>query len=299
MNRLVADMQFDENWDEIDTKSKMTLEDRVRVQRGHLSRWLDDDASPDDVYAFLEQYVPKSKLPYIALLKKKERFDFLCGKPPRRDSQRYVDITSDMNILLELLDALGLQLLDFTPRDERMLKSGEALQNLQRVFKQDDKILRESLSAAKRSPRQGYPQEVTTAMKLMPKLLRSCGLCSGLCGDERHFIRKKDTTVEGERVKYRVYGVSQPNLHQMIELDVLEHRRNIEEMVKVHAWNLEGLETNKRCADLQRVRELEQKKIRQEALSRLQRYARCHSAHCHETDDERVLKRRRLLAKPV
>ena len=300
MNRLVADMQFDENWDEIDTKSKMTLEDCVRVQRGHLSRWLDDDASPDDVYAFLEQYVPKSKLPYIALLKKKERFDFLCGKPPRRDNQRYIDITSDMKILLELLDALGLQLLDFTPRDERMLKSGEALQNLQRVFKQDDKILRESLSAAKKSPRQGYPQEVTTAMKLLPKLLRSCGLCSGLCGDERHFIRKKDTTVEGERVKYRVYGVSQPNLHQMIELDVLEHRRNIEEMVELkNAWNREGEETKSRNTDHQRFRALNEETIRQEALNRLQRYARCHSAHCHETDDERVLKRRRLLAKPV
>ena len=42
MNRLVADMQFDENWVEIDTKSRMSLEDRVRVQRGHLSRWLDN-----------------------------------------------------------------------------------------------------------------------------------------------------------------------------------------------------------------------------------------------------------------
>ena len=97
--------------------------------------------------------MPKSKLPYISRCwkKKKERFDFLCGKTPRRDNQRYADVTSDMKNLLELLDALGLHLLDFAPRDERDLKSGEALRNLQRVFKQDDKILRESLSAAKKS----------------------------------------------------------------------------------------------------------------------------------------------------
>ena len=112
MNRLVADMPFDENWGEIDTKLKMTLNDRICVERGRLSRWLDDDASPESVYAFLEKYVPKSKLPYLTLSKKKQYFAYLCGYSPSRDNQWYVDITSDMKILLELLSALDLHLLD-------------------------------------------------------------------------------------------------------------------------------------------------------------------------------------------
>ena len=93
-------------------------------------------------------------------------------------------------------------------------------------------------------------------MKLVPKLLRSCGLSSGVCGDKEHFIRKKDTTVEGKRVKYRVYGLSKMNLDQMIELDVLEQRQNIERKVK-------GNETKLENAEIQRFRDLEKERIRE------------------------------------
>ena len=288
MNHLVADMPFDENWGEIDTKLKMTLNDRICVERGRLSRWLDDDASPESVYAFLENILPKSKLPYLTLSKKKQYFAYLCGYSPSRDNQWYVDITSDMKILLELLSALDLHLLDMTECDERALKTGELLKRIQMVFRQDDKILRESLSAAKKNPRKNFPLEVTAAMKLVPKLLRSCGLSSGVCGDKEHFIRKKDTTVEGKRVKYRVYGLSKMNLDQMIELDVLEQRQNIERKVK-------GNETKLENAEIQRFRDLEKERIRENTLDRLLHYA-CRHANSYGTSKESVLKRRRLSA---
>ena len=64
MNRLVADTAFDKTWEEIDTKTRLCLKDRVREQRGRLSRWLDDSASPAEVYTFLEKYVPKTKFPW-------------------------------------------------------------------------------------------------------------------------------------------------------------------------------------------------------------------------------------------
>ena len=132
----------------------------------------------------------------------------------------YVDITSDMKILLELLEALDIDLLNSTPRDERNLKS---IKETAKCVQTNDKILRESLGVMKKS-KEKLPLEVTAAMKLVPKLLRYCGLCSGVCGGEEHFIHKTETIVEGKRVKYRVYGVSQTKGHQMIELSVLQRR---------------------------------------------------------------------------
>jgi len=176
--------------------------------------------SPDAVYAFLERYVPKSKNPHTALLLKKQKYDVLHGNSLPAENKHYVDIVSDMKILKELLDALGLKITDDSEHDERDIRS----EKLAKVFKKHDTRLREYLDQARRNPREGFSVEATATMKLLPRLLRSCGLCHGNCGDTSHFIRRKDTTVQGKRVKYRVYGIPRSRIPVMDELSRYEPR---------------------------------------------------------------------------
>ena len=180
---------------------------------------MSNDSSSDAVYAFLECYVPKSKSPHTALLLKKQRYDVLRGNSLPAD-KHYIDIVSDMGILKELLDALGLKITDDSEHDERDIRS----EKLAKIFKKHDTRLREYLDIARRNPREGFSVEVTATMKLLPKLLRLCGLCHGNCGDTSHFIRRKDTTVQGKRVKYRVYGIPRSRITAMDELSRFTQR---------------------------------------------------------------------------
>ena len=231
MNRQVANTPFDPTWKKIDSRNRMTMRDKLRLIRGRLGRWIDAKATPDEIYAFLESYVPKSENPYLAIVKKWERYQCLLGTKPKITNPRYPAILAEMEILRELLCALGIhgswwESTHNVSCDERDLKSttGDKFKKLNKFFKKHDEVVRRALNSAENRPRKGFSPVATAAIKLAQQLLNSCGLSTGKCGDSTHFIRKRDTTRNKKRIKYREYGIPPERLSAMERLAELRKR---------------------------------------------------------------------------